>query len=160
MRDAQGRASWDFSDGRDKNRPLKLPPIRNFIIDGGRLTYFDATRNLRFGGVIEAREKLGADNRGFQMTGEGSLNKAPFNLQLTGGPLLNIDKDRPYPFNAELRSGRTTMTAVGAVPKPFDLGRFHMNASLKGQDLADLYALTGVALPNTPASSSLFRLLA
>lgn len=153
VRDAQGRASWDFSAGRDKDKPLKLPPIRNFIIDGGRLTYFDATRNLRFSGVIEAREKLGADNRGFEMTGEGSLNKAPFKLEVTGGPLLNIDKDRPYPFDGSVRAGDTHITARGAVPKPFDLGRFNMDTTARGPDLADLYNLTGVPLPNSPPYS-------
>lgn len=150
VRDAQGRASWDFSDGRDKDKPLRLPPIHNFIIEGGRLTYFDATRNLGFSGTIEAREKLGADNRGFEMTGEGVLNKSPFELRLTGGPLLNIDKDRPYPFNGSVRAGDTYITAHGAVPKPFDLGRFYMNTTARGPDLADLYNLIEVPLPNSP----------
>src|SRR5690606_32770052 len=38
----------------------------------------------------------------------------------------------------------------GAVPRPFDLGSFHMDATAQGPDLADLYGLTGVTLPNTP----------
>ena len=152
-RDAKGRATWDLSDGRNKDKPLRLPPIRNFIISGGQLTYFDAKRNLSFKGSIDAREKLGADNRGFQMVGEGALNRAPFTLKVTGGPLLNIDKDKPYPFDGDLRAGDTYITAQGAVPKPFDLGRFYMNASARGPDLADLYTLTGVPLPNTPRYS-------
>ena len=69
---------------------------------------------------------------------------------MTGGPLLNIDRDKPYPFDADIRAGDTYVTAHGAVPKPFDLGQFYMNATARGPDLADLYALTGVALPNTP----------
>lgn len=153
LRDAKGRATWDFSDGRPVQAPMKLPPIRNFVINDGKLSVTDEVRKLTFEGTINAAEKLGERSRGFALTGQGRFNREAFKLEVTGGPLLNIDKDRPYPFNAELRSGRTTMTAAGAVPKPFDLGRFHMNASLKGQDLADLYALTGVALPNTPPYS-------
>ncbi len=158
FRDKQGRTTWDFSDGRDKDKPLALPPIRNFIINDGKLAYDDVKRNLRFSGTVNAREKLGADNRGFQMTGTGSLNRQPFKLQITGGPLLNIDKDKPYPFDADLRAGDTYITTRGAVPKPFDLGHFYMNATARGPDMSDLYAITGIALPNTPPYSLQGRL--
>ncbi|MDB5423124.1 MAG: AsmA family rane protein, partial [Phenylobacterium sp.] len=47
----------------------------------------------------------------------------------------------------------TYVTARGAVPKPFDLGRFYMNTTARGPDLADLFAITGIALPNTPPYS-------
>ena len=149
-RDVQGRATWDFSDGAKPDQPLRLPPIRKFIIDGGKLDYRDDNRKLTFTGTIDAKEQLGARNRGFEMVGQGSLNAQPFHLQVTGGPLLNIDRDRPYPFDADIRAGATHVTAQGAVPKPFDLGQFYMNTTARGPDLSDLYGLTGVPLPNTP----------
>lgn len=150
VRDRQGRANWDFSDGRKTGKPLKLPPIRRFIIDDGQLTYIDRKRGLSFDGSINATEKLGARGHGFELAGRGALNGAPFLMQVTGGPLLNIERDKPYPFDADIRAGATRVTARGAVSKPFDLGQLHMNISAQGPDLADLYNLTGVALPNTP----------
>jgi uncharacterized protein involved in outer membrane biogenesis len=146
---AQGRKTWDFSDGR-KSEPTRLPPIRNFIINNGQLQFQDVRRKLNFSGTINASEQLGAANRGFQLRGNGALNRYPFLLQVTGGPLLNIRKDVPYPFDAYVRAGETVLTARGAVPKPFDLGSFYMNATARGPDMADLYGLTGIALPNTP----------
>ncbi|MGH6910072.1 MAG: AsmA family protein, partial [Phenylobacterium sp.] len=74
----------------------------------------------------------------------------PFSLAVTGGPLLNIDRNKPYPFNADLRASATYLTARGAVPKPFDLGHFYMVTSVRGPDLANIYPITGIALPNTP----------
>ena len=153
FRDATGRMTWDFSDGRNKDAPLRLPPIRNFVINDGKLVYDDVKRNLRFNGTINAHEKLGAENRGFEMVGAGSLNRQPFHLQVTGGPLLNIDRNKPYPFDADLRAGATYVTARGAVPKPFDLAQFYMNVNARGPDMEQLYDLTGVALPNTPPYS-------
>ncbi len=153
LRDAQGRMTWDFSDGKKKDQPLRLPPIRNFVINDGKLTYQDASRNLRFSGAINAAEKQGAANRGFQMSGVGTLNRQPFKLAITGGPLLNIDRNTPYPFDADLRAGDTYVTARGAVPKPFDLAQFYMNVTARGPDLSDLYAISGIALPNTPPYS-------
>lgn len=150
LRDAQGRASWDFSDGRKPAQPMKLPPIRDFVINGGHVTYRDVQKHLNFTGTLNASEELGARNRGFEMRGQGTLNAEPFSLLVTGGPLLNIDRAKPYPFVAEIRAGQTYVTARGAVPKPFNLGQFYMNATARGPDLADLYGVTGIAVPNTP----------
>ena len=149
-RDIQGRSTWDFSDGSKPDKPLQLPPIRKFVIDGGQLDYKDDDRKLTFSGTIGAAERQGAANKGFQMMGEGALNAQPFHLQVTGGPLLNIDRAKPYPFNADIRAGQTYVTAQGAVPKPFDMAQFYMNVTARGPDLSQLYGLTGIALPNTP----------
>jgi hypothetical protein len=149
-RDVNGRATWDLSDKQGAGAPLRLPPIRNFIIRDGRLQVRDDVRKLTFSGTINAQERLGAQNHGFELSGQGMLNAQPFHLLVTGGPLLNIDRSKPYPFNADIRSGATYVTAKGAVPRPFDFGHFFMNATARGPDLADLYGLTGVALPNTP----------
>lgn len=150
LRDAQGRSNYDFSDGKKTDQPLRMPPIRNFIIDDGHLTYHDVKRQLTFSGTVNAHERLGVRNHGFEMTGQGLLNRAPFTLQVTGGPLLNIDRDKPYPFDAHIRAGETYVTAQGAVPKPFDMGQFYMNTTARGPDMSDLYGITGIALPNTP----------
>ena len=156
--DARGRTNWDFSEGRVQP-PLKLPPIRDFIIDDGRVKFFDVGRKLRFTGAINASEKLGADNRGFGLMGQGTINSAPFRMNVTGGPLINIRRDRPYPFDADIRAGDTYLSARGAVPRPFDLGDFYMNASARGPDMAALFPLMGVALPNTPPYSLRGRLI-
>jgi uncharacterized protein involved in outer membrane biogenesis len=157
LADGQGRANWDFSNG-EKKEPTKLPPIHSFIIREGKLSYLDAQRDIRFQGTINAREDLGSALRGFQLLGQGTINRAPFRAEVVGGPLLNIERDKPYPFDAEIRAGRTYITAKGAVPEPFDMGEFYMNTTARGPDLADLFPITGVALPNTPPYSLRGRL--
>ena len=147
--DAKGRKNWDFSNGQPQ-APLKLPPILDFVIQGGQLTYVDLQRKLRFRGEINAAERIGVDNKGFGLLGKGTINGSPFRMDVTGGPLLNIQRDRPYPFDAEIRAGDTYLSAKGAVPEPFNLGQFYMTAQARGPDMAALFPLTGVALPNTP----------
>ncbi|MDZ4373204.1 MAG: AsmA family protein [Phenylobacterium sp.] len=149
LADAQGRRNWDFSAGRD-DPPADFPPIQHFVIREGKLEYSDAQRRIRFSGVIEARERLGEKNPGFQLTGNGTINGEPFKAEVKGGPLLNIERDKAYPFDAEIRAGRTFVTANGSIPQPFNLAQFQMNATARGPDLADLFPITGVALPNTP----------
>jgi len=157
LADAKGRKNWDFSDGTEK-KPMDLPPIQRFVIQDGQLRYLDTQREIRFQGTINAREQLGASNRGFELLGKGTINGAPFKAEVVGGPLLNIERSKPYPFDIDLRAGNTYITARGAVPKPFDMGAFYMNATARGPDMAQLFPLTGVALPNTPPYSLRGRL--
>jgi uncharacterized protein involved in outer membrane biogenesis len=149
QRDAEGRATWDFSKPGEASDPVDLPAIRRFIIEGGQLEVIDAQRGLRFAGGVEASEVRGGD-AGFALTGDGNLNGEVFRLRVNGGPLINVNPDEPYPFDADIRAGATRVTAKGALPEPFDLGRFGLDLTAEGPDLARLYGLTGLALPNTP----------
>lgn len=157
LADDKGRKNWDFSNGEPK-KPADFPPIQRFIVRDGQLKYLDTQRDIRFQGTINARETAGADNRGFELTGKGTINRAPFRAEVVGGPLLNIERDKPYPFDVDLHAGQTYITARGAVPKPFDMGKFYMNATARGPDMAQLFPLLGVALPNTPPYSLRGRL--
>jgi uncharacterized protein involved in outer membrane biogenesis len=151
LRDASGRANWDF-DPEKKAGPFRLPPIRHFVIRDGRLNLTDAKKNLVFVGTISSEETDRATGRQFfNLLGKGQLNRAPFTADVRGDPLLNVQPDRPYAFDGHIRAGATRIDATGAINKPFDLGGFQVKATFAGPDLADLYYLTGLALPNTPA---------
>lgn len=151
VREADGRNNWTFGDGKQRDKPLKLPAIQHFIIDDGHLRFEDKQRQITFVGTVTSNEHATGDGRGFfRLEGQGQLNRAPFTALVTGGPLLNVSPDRPYPFEAHVRGGDTRLDAVGRVNKPFDLGRFGGQVTLAGPDLNDLYRLTGLALPNTP----------
>ncbi|MDP3489522.1 MAG: AsmA family protein [Phenylobacterium sp.] len=148
-RDGEGRATWDFSRPGAKDEPVDLPAIRRFIIEGGQLEVIDDQRDLRFSGGVEAQEVRGGD-AGFSLTGDGELNGEVFRLRVNGGPLINVNPDEPYPFDVDIRAGATQVTAKGALPEPFDFGRFGLDLTAEGPDLSRLYAITGLALPNTP----------
>ncbi len=64
------------------------------------------------------------------LEGKGQLNRSPFTALVTGGPLLNISPNRPYPFDARVDAGSTHVTAKGDITKPFDLGRFETQVSV------------------------------
>ena len=151
LRDAQGRANWQLTPSQPGAKPLKLPAIQNLIINGGHLKATDEQRKLVFTGTIDARERVAArGGEGFSLTGEGTLNRRPFQAKIWGGPLLNVTPDKPYPFNADIQAGPTHIAAKGDITKPFDLGRFGAALNIQGRDLNDLYYMTGLALPNTP----------
>jgi uncharacterized protein involved in outer membrane biogenesis len=151
LRDRQGRESWSLGSGKPSGKPFRLPPIERFVIDQGRISFTDETRRLRIDGVIDSNERAqGPAAHAFSLTGEGDLNKKPFALRASGGPLVNVRLDQPYPFSTDIRAGATHVTASGRLSKPFDFGAYDAHLHLTGADLADLYDLTGLALPNTP----------
>ena len=153
FQDKGGRANWDFSNGKAPGKPTKLPAIQNFVINNGKLDITSLQRKLKFGGTINAHEKADNKGEGFRMTGTGTLNAKPFNMNVTGGPLLNVKPNVPYPFDLQVSAGETRVTAKGRVPHPFNLGELYAAITFSGRNLADLYYLTGITLPDTPPYS-------
>jgi AsmA family protein len=154
-RDAEGRASWEFGTregkpGKPSREPAKIPTIRRLIIEDGKLRVSDEVRKLILDGTLNARDVRGKEKAGFSLRCTGSLNGKPFEARLDGGPLINLDPDRPYDLEAHLTASDITLEARTSFPKPFDLTVYTVKFEVSGKDLADVYYLTGLALPNTP----------
>jgi AsmA family protein len=156
-RDANNRANWDFSPQGAKagpstpSAPLHLPAIQQLVLSDGTLTASDAIRKLKFNGHISIAERgKDADERALNVRGSGTLNGKPFDLRVNGGPLLQIDQGKPYDFEAAVTAADIKLNAHTKIRHPFDLGLVDSTLHLSGKDLADVYYLTGLALPNTP----------
>lgn len=151
VRDASGRTNWDSRSGQNPNEAFKLPPIRRFLVRDGHMRIDDAVRKLHFAGTVSSSEEAGGKSAAFTLTGDGTLNKNRFLADVKGGPLLNVDESKPYAFQADIHSGQTHVLADGAITRPFHLDRFHADLNITGPNLSDLYYLTGLTLPGTPA---------
>ncbi|HXL99903.1 MAG TPA: AsmA family protein [Rhizomicrobium sp.] len=149
VRDPQGRENWNFGNDRD-NAPLRLPPVKHFIVRNAQLSITDERRKLVFTGTINSNESAKGQGRGFWMTGNGTLNREPFTADVRGAPLLNVDESKPYPFTLDVRAGATHIVADGTVTHPFDFGALQAHTVMSGNTLADLYYLTGLVMPSTP----------
>ncbi len=148
-----GKQSWELEpDKPDTGEGMKLPLINQLIIQDGRISLDAQDRDITLEAAVTAREAATANDgeSGFLLTGEGAVNGAPLTLRIEGGPFINIRRDRPYTFEATLAGARSRLVAEGAITRPFDLGQFTSTLSLQGQNLNDLYMLTGVTLPTTP----------
>ncbi|HEY0104337.1 MAG TPA: AsmA family protein, partial [Brevundimonas sp.] len=145
-----GRRSWVLDpDKPDTGEGLKLPPINRLIIRDGTLSLDEQGREIKLEATINAREGSDGD-AGFRLAGEGTINGTPLTLEVRGGPFINIKRNQPYGFRAELAGVGSRLVADGSITRPFDLGQFTATLSLQGRDLADLYLLTGITTPNTP----------
>ena len=153
LRDVKGRANWNFHPDRPP-QPLKLPAINHLVINGGALRYDDFRRKLFFTGTVSTNEQVVGYGRGtFALIGQGTLNGERFEAHVTGGPLVNVDPGRPYDFDSRVEAGATRIGLAGHIDHPFDFSALSGRFSVSGPDLADLYRLSGLALPNTPPYS-------
>ncbi|MGZ5983535.1 MAG: AsmA family protein [Caulobacteraceae bacterium] len=157
VRDQDDRANWRFDSPRSSKPaqlpPAQLPPIQRFVIQDGRISMKDARRDLVLTGTVNAAENANGSGEGFRLTGQGTMNRDAFRLEATGGPLIHLERSRPYDFRLDLRAGPTHVLADGRLLKPFNLGQVQAELTASGPNLADLYHLTGVALPTTPPYS-------
>jgi len=147
--DKTGKDNWHTA--KTRGQPTRLPPIEHFVIDNGRLGFVDLPRNLKISGLLQSSETQGGKPGGsFSLIGRGAQNGHPFQLTVRGDPLLNLKPDQPYGFNADVRAADTHVITTGVLSKPFDFGQVRAAMTVSGRDFADLYDLTGLALPNTP----------
>ncbi|HEX8470026.1 MAG TPA: AsmA family protein, partial [Brevundimonas sp.] len=146
-----GKNSWTLGPPKpDDGKGMKLPVIQQLIIADGHITLDEQKRGLTLDADINARETANDGDAGFILNGRGSVNKSPLTLRIEGGPFINIRRNKPYHFTANVAGAGSRLVADGSITRPFDLGQFQSTLSLQGQDLNDLYLLTGITLPNTP----------
>ncbi len=155
-RTPDGRASWEPDTGpkTPPGKPTQMPVIRRLILTHGGLDISDGVRKLSFDGAITVDENAAAENgTGFFMNGTGKLNDKAFKMTVKGAPLLNVQRSRPYTFDAEIIAGDLHLSASNTIEHPFDLAQVRSKFAISGKDLANVYYLTGLALPNTPPFS-------
>ncbi len=150
-----GRANWTFENqAPTKQRaspPPTLPALHDLVIDGGKLTLLDEKRRLKVEGTVLAGERASrTDPKPFRVEGKGTINEEPFTLDIAGGPLQALTPYRPYPFSLAIRAGENHIDARGKVLKPFDLSALQLAIGANGPDLAQLFYLTQITLPNSP----------
>jgi uncharacterized protein involved in outer membrane biogenesis len=150
-RDADGVSNWTPPQSAPRSRPVNLPAIRHFSLRDGRVRLEDEKRHLMLDATFRTEESADPRDPGrFALEGQGRINAQPFSITFSGPPLLNVRRDRPYAFDADVHAGATHISGSGVIPRPFDLATWTADVAGTGQDLADLYPLTGITLPNTP----------
>ena len=84
---------------------------------------------------------------GERVTGEGRM-----------GAVLALDDPKPFPLRADIDFGATSIALTGTITDPTSPDAIDMRLWIAGPNLAKLYAITGIALPNTPPYATVGRL--
>jgi len=164
QRRADGSNSWTLKD----NGPSQ------WEVEIDRLAFADGTiRYLDEGVALDLRAKVSStapdrqdtanaavQKYGIAFTLGGSYRKAPVTGGGKAGAVLSLtDNHTIYPVQAHAVLGKNKASVSGTLTDPRTLSGIDLQLSLAGASMADLYPLTGVLLPETPAYATTGRLL-
>lgn len=157
-----GRNSWTFKD----NGPSEWKvDIQRLGFNSGRVHYVDEPIGLDLRAEAKSIDNPapGADGvqpYGMAFTLAGTYNKAKISGGGRAGAVLSLTDDHTtFPIEAKADIGDNKIGLQGTIRDPRALSGFDLNMQLGGASMADLYALTGVLLPETPPYSTSGQLL-
>ncbi|WP_343518944.1 AsmA family protein [Sphingomonas sp.] len=146
--EAGRRNSWTFSE--EKGEPLDLPLIRRAVVAGTRVRYRDPRLRLTADitvDTVEARDDRFANSIRFR--GEGTARGTPFTLW---GALLSPNATVAGGHNQlalRINGVRTRADITGTLPGATEIEGAKLDADVRGQNLADAFAVFGIAVPDT-----------
>ncbi|WP_342243752.1 AsmA family protein [Pseudomonas sp. OTU5201] len=180
---ADGRNNWSFelpakaAGAEDEASGWSLD-IGTIGFDKGQVQVDDALTHTRLDVLVDPLGKpipfselmpakgarpatVAAQDYAFGWQAKGRYKGQPLNGKGKVGGLLALQNaDLPFPLQAEIKAGDTRITLLGTLTDPRELGALDLRLQLSGKSLAQLYPLTGVTLPETPAYSTDGRLVA
>ena len=149
VRDALGRANWQWSDPTVPYANTKLAIVRSLTVPHAHVTLEDDRRHLKFDGIASAEgPPAGAQVR---IWGEGDLNGHPASFEIKSDSLASASHQRPYHFSYTEHSSGSHLEGEGILSRPFDFNALESTFQAGGEDLQDLYYLVGVHMINTGA---------
>jgi AsmA family protein len=149
VRDSTGHANWQRTDP-DQGPQSDLPIIRSLSMPRARVELDDDLRHLRFRGTVSAEDVNGIEaSQPLRIGGSGELNGRAAEFEITGDALAAYSHEHPYGFNFSESSSGSHLTGSGSLVHPFDFDKIDAAFEAAGEDLRDLYFLTGVMLVNT-----------
>lgn len=153
-RNAAAQGNWVFANTRQCNGgscPQRVR-IRELLVRDGRLAFREPTLRTAVDLDIDSAQPSADEARApLVLNGSGSYRGAPF--QLAGrvdSPLALRNEALPYRVDLSARAGQTGARARGTLTGPLQMQGFDLDFELGGRNLADLYDLAGVVLPDTP----------
>jgi len=139
------------SSGKSSSPP---PQIGNLIITNGAATIVMPSYKTNFSLTINtkpapANSEITGDE--IDIDAHGTYSGAPVTGSLIGGALLSLrDPSNPYPVDLHVENGTTKASLIGTIQNPASFGGANLTFDFSGQDMSNLYQLTGIPIPATP----------
>ncbi|CAL63524.1 protein involved in outer membrane biogenesis asmA [Herminiimonas arsenicoxydans] len=147
-----GRNNWTFTQNAPSAWTLDL---QGLLFYKGEVSLKDEIKHIDAKASIDTLQPSAANDFVMDWKLSGTFNGARISGDGKAGALLALKSvDKPFPLQARLNVGKTSIRVKGSVTKPQDLAAIDMQLHLSGASMADLYPLTGITLPKTPEFST------
>lgn len=146
---ARQRNSWTFAQ---TGKPLELPNVVRAVVDGTTIRYRDpkmqlgadiAVRTIR----AQGREVMNA----VRFAGTGTARATPFSVE---GALLSPNQTIAggrTKLALTVHAARTVADIDGTLPGATQIEGADLRIDVRGRNIADLFAVAGIAVPETRA---------
>lgn len=144
-----GRKNWLLDlNQQDEGARVRIDRL---TLDHGMLGYDDAGQKTSIRSELST-SNAGPAGAGVAFTAQGQYKGLPLKVRGTGGPVLGLrDESTPYPLKIDLTVGGTGVKADGTITSLLRFTAMDMRLALRGESLAQLYPLIGIAFPETRA---------
>ena len=143
----KGIGNWVFGEPGNMQ-----PQFRRLWIDDGQLRFIDSAAKTDIDVAVDSAAQ-GKDEAAppIDAVGGGRWQGNRFTVRARAESPLDLrDTTRPYRVDAHAQAGATKAHARGTLLDPLRLRDFDLKLALSGRDMADLFPLIGVAIPQTP----------
>ncbi|WP_260597473.1 AsmA family protein [Sphingomonas endolithica] len=147
---AHARNTWTFGDPNKKGKPFEMPLIRAATVRDTRVTYRDP--QMQLSADIAIQSVKASDSRfasAVRFTGSGTARTTPFTMT---GALLSPNATLAGGENqlmAHIDGAKTRIDIAGTLPGATELQGSKLRITARGRNLADLFMVMGVAIPDT-----------
>lgn len=145
-----GRKNWLLdSEQRDEKARIQIDRL---TLDQAQLNYDDPKQQISIQSEISSQKAEANDTQapGIVFKARGRYKNLPLTVQGTGGSVLGLrDKTLAYPLNVDATVGTTAVQASGTITSLIKLSEINMDLELRGESMAKLFPLLGIALPET-----------
>ena len=165
--DGHGNANWQptsttagaaAAQGTVPKSRGEVPVIDRLRIVDGKLSYLDPARGIDLDSEVATALGNTAGSE-VKLDGHGHFEGMTFRLMIQGGSLTTLrDTGKPYPLEIDATIGQTHGHAKGTVREPLDAHGFDLTMQLSGDDMAEIFPIFGIPLPNTRPYSLTGRL--
>jgi uncharacterized protein involved in outer membrane biogenesis len=146
-----GENNWTFKKSERKSQwQLQLNDIS---ITRGNVRFVDPLKRADVTARIDTLTEGKQDGIAWKLSGK--FNGESVSGGGKAGALLSLQKrEVKYPVEADVKIGKTEITAKGSLTDPVHFSELDVNLKILGASMAQLFPLTGLVLPETPRFST------
>ena len=150
-----GRRNWQLdAQQQDSGKAITIGQL---TLLRGSVGFDDAAQGTQVRADVATRGD--ATGAGVDFDARGQFRGQAFTARGRGGPVLALrDMATPYALQIDATAGKTRVQAEGHITGLATLSALDMQLRLQGDNLGDLYAVLGIALPATRAYRTQGRL--
>jgi uncharacterized protein involved in outer membrane biogenesis len=145
----ESKRNWILSE--EQSPEQEGPQIGRLTIDEGTIRYRDPRIDTDIQVAFKHDSAAAERTRALAFDADGRFKGLKLAASGFGGSVLSIqDETLPYPLQADVQVGDTRASVEGTVTGLVDLAGLNVGLDLRGADMAKLYPLIGVVIPQTP----------